>query len=87
MTVNNFAKSEEENETYVLPGTNRLVTAQYQQDIIERFNPSHAGTYVVGDHYVNLQADGLVVVEPADFYRKADGQWILIHEDGFQYWI
>ena len=87
MTVNNFAKSEEENETYVLPGTNRLVTAQYQQDIIERFNPSHTGTYVVGDHYVNLQADGLVVVEPADFYRKVDGQWILIHEDGFQYWI
>ena len=40
MTVNNFAKSEEENETYVLPGTNRLVTAQYQQDIIERFNPA-----------------------------------------------
>lgn len=87
MTVNNFAKSEEENETYVLPGTNRLVTAQYQQDIIERFNPNHAGTYVVGDHYVNLQADGLVVVEPADFYRKVDGHWTLIHEDGFQYWI
>lgn len=87
MTVNNFAKSEEENETYVLPGTNRLVTAQYQQDIIERFNHSHAGKYVVGDHYVNLQVDGLVVVEPADFYRKVNGQWTLIHEDGFQYWI
>lgn len=85
--LNNFAKSEQENETYVLPGTNKLVTAQYQQDIIERFNPDHLGCYVVGDHYVNLKANGLVEVEPSDFYRKVNNKWTLIHEDGFTYWI
>lgn len=85
--MNNFAKSEADNETYVMPGTNKIVTAQYQEDIIERFAPSHPGTFVVGDHYVNVKDNGLVVVQPSDFYRKVNGKWTLIHEDGFSYWM
>lgn len=82
--MNQFEKSEIENEIYIIPGTNQVIKHNYQQDIIDHFKADHDGLFVYHDHYVKVQGNQ-VVVEPADFYRQIDGKWTPIHEDGFSY--
>lgn len=83
--MNQFQKSEEENEIYIAPGTNYVLKEAWQRHLVDHFHGTHAGTYVVDNHYVDLKPNGRAIVEPADFYQKVNGYWTPMHEDGFEF--
>lgn len=83
--VNKFQQAEEENEIYLAPGTNYVLKEAWQQQLVDHFHNCGMGTYVVDNHYVDVDAFGIAHVEDATFWRKVNGYWTEVTEKGFQF--
>lgn len=86
--MNQFQASEEANEMYLIPGTKQVISwDSWQEHLIEGFHGTTPGCYVVDNHYVNLDSNGIAHVEDAEFYQKVHGKWTKIFEPGFNFHI
>ena len=76
-----------EHETYVLPGTNRIIKEDYVQQIVESFQIKHDGLFVCNNHYITV-SDRSVHVHDAEFFVKTKTGYRQVVEPGFDYlWI
>ena len=74
-----------EHETYVLPGTNRIIRKKYMLQIVESFHVEHDGLFICGNHYVTVSGC-LVHVHDAEFFVKTNQGYRHVFEPGFDYW-
>ena len=73
-----------DNETYIAPGTNYVLTKTWQIDLVDQFKCRHDGLYVFGNHYIKVE-NNIAHVLDADFYTKTSHGFRRVFEKGFDY--
>lgn len=62
----------------------RPLTINWEIALVNSFRFRHDGLYVSGNHYVKV-VDGVCHVQDAEYYRKVNGSWQRVFEEGFDY--